>query len=786
MEDKSYNEIPDLSEDWGLDTRNGLPYSGKSVQDFIKKEIRKVLQGLDNKFGSVSFEGNRLVFYDEEGGLQVGSVAFSGTSYIVSVETNAPTAFTVLSSEESRFIKLTPSTKAYDMGGSESVDYPEDYVIKLEVDGGKGFVDKTPLNSVIRFGESLDVDIRQNLTTGLNRVRIVVTGLQSNQVRTLMFTVTLTSLYLTVEHPWNQTWIGGEDYMIRGIFFSGNIAKTLHVKVDGVEYTQVFSASNQYVNVPYSFDVTNKMPAKSGIVPVEMWMSGEGVQTDVIKFNLSYVAEKDVNKISLICINNVPSKVYNFSQERVLSYSVYNISELDIQVKANFGENEIILTDVHRLVQSQTIYDLDIALQIDTDMNDGITLTTTFGAQLSEDERLEEVIVLDVDNSNAFLAVEGAKFYLNPSLRSNDTADRYEWFNTASEAEQATYLANWDGFTFSDDAWSSDSDGNRALCVKAGSYVEVPELKLLSHSGSDSFTLEFMYRASNIADYDTPILSLMDTENYEEGATTGIMLFPTRLLVLTNNEKSEIFQQLPLGEDRIIHIAVVLHRQYANNAGRNLVRIFINGCENVAFSINAASTLYNAEGLNYLRLGQASTDTYLYMMRYYDRVLEGTDVVKNFLNALIDTEEISRAGVQKDNNLLDAGDVNYELAKKAGFNCFIVETDQVLPSLENPETESLRVDLHFEYNDYPEWNVSVLGVPLTGQGTTSLRYPKWNFRSKITDKSTVWRYNNMPDPFTGLPKEERGIDGYIAGYNLNPRVSRITAKKKRGFATSGT
>ena len=28
MEDKSYNEIPDLSEDWGLDTRNGLPYSG--------------------------------------------------------------------------------------------------------------------------------------------------------------------------------------------------------------------------------------------------------------------------------------------------------------------------------------------------------------------------------------------------------------------------------------------------------------------------------------------------------------------------------------------------------------------------------------------------------------------------------------------------------------------------------------------------------------------------------------------------------------------------------------
>ena len=33
----SYNPIESVSEDWGLDSRNKLPYSGESVQAFIKK-----------------------------------------------------------------------------------------------------------------------------------------------------------------------------------------------------------------------------------------------------------------------------------------------------------------------------------------------------------------------------------------------------------------------------------------------------------------------------------------------------------------------------------------------------------------------------------------------------------------------------------------------------------------------------------------------------------------------------------------------------------------------------
>lgn len=35
----SENKITDLSQDWGLDVSNGLPYSGQSVQEFIKEGL---------------------------------------------------------------------------------------------------------------------------------------------------------------------------------------------------------------------------------------------------------------------------------------------------------------------------------------------------------------------------------------------------------------------------------------------------------------------------------------------------------------------------------------------------------------------------------------------------------------------------------------------------------------------------------------------------------------------------------------------------------------------------
>lgn len=775
MEDISYNEIPDLQEDWGYDKKNGLPYSGQSVQDFIKKMIGQTINDIGMKYGAVSYESGAIRFYDQEGGSQLGAVTITGTSYSVSVATNTQSSnITVLTSDDVYPIVLTPTTTSMEFGSAEQTPYPEDYTFKIEIDAGNGYIDRTPQINTIKQGSSVSFDIRPYLKVGTNRMRIVVVGASSEQPKTLSYTVTLTALSFSCNHIWNQAWIQGNEYKIINIFFSGNVAKTLNVKVGDVLYTQTYPASASYDTVPTEFILTDKTPAQSGVVPIEMWVSGDGVETKHVTYNIMYVASEDIGNISLICTNNVKKTVYNFTEEQLLEYAVYGISSLDSHVTVSFKDTTIdVLPLTTQNVIAQQAYQLKLSLQVDTVETEGILLEVNLA---SGDTHVVET--MQVDNSNAYLATAGYKFYLNTSLGNNDSADRELVQNTAvvqDASYKTTYTAEWDNFTFADDAWGRDTDGNRALVVKAGSKLQITDLKPFQYSNTKSATFEFMFRASNIADYDNPIITCIDTPEVNSNSV-GFIVYPTRVVLLGTSSKQELFQQLPLSEDRLHHISIVIQRRYAASS-LNIARIYVDGCENVTFAFAGGNVFYNADGVNSLTIGQASTDTYLYMMRIYDVALEANQVFANYLNALIETAETSRKGLREDNNITDGTSISYDLCKKAGFNCLVIEIngDKAIPSLTNPVEYSSGCNYHFEYNDHPEWNVSIYDAPMDRQGTTSSLYYWSNLRAKIKNPLR-WVYHNLKDS-KGRVLEETGKDGYIAGYELNPKVSRITWKK---------
>ena len=163
------------------------------------------------------------------------------------------------------------------------------------------------------------------------------------------------------------------------------------------------------------------------------------------------------------------------------------------------------------------------------------------------------------------------------------------------------------------------------------------------------------------------------------------------------------------------------------------------------------------------------------MMRIYKKALEGRNAIDNFLNVVIENAEVNRLGIKDDNNVIDGTSVDYNLVKKAGFNTFVVETDNPLPSLKNPVSYSAGVNIHLEYNDHPEWNVSIYDAPLDRQGTTSSLYMWANLRSKIKNPLR-WVYPNLRDA-EGNVKEETSKNGYLFGYDARPRVQKITWKK---------
>lgn len=743
-------------------------YSGQSVQDFIKKMIRETLDGLDSKIGNVVYRDGKIEFYDQIGGTLISSVTLTGTSYTVDVKTDRPSgSLTVLTTDKEYLINVTPTTSQMAFGNPDKQEFYEDYIFKLEVDAGNGYLDKTPPDYAIRQGETKAIDIRPYLTLGTNRLRITVSGVQSGQSRVLGYTASLTTMSLSCKHTWQNAWVEGQQYSINNIFFSGNLRKTLYVKIGEEQYTQEYSAGDAFTGIPTEFNVTDKTPSESGVYPVEIWLQSEdGVQTPHVRFNIMYITAADAQsgEMSLICTNNEKEKAYNFREDTLLEYAVYGIDEMTEKVVVDNNGQTSILSDITQSVSGGQVYIVRQSLKIDTESTTGVRVQVTLRAG---DTVYEATI--PVDNTYAYLAASGYGFMLNATSNSNQSVNREVLYNSASKrgTYSAAYEAEWIKFTFADDAWGSDPDGNRALVVKAGSELRVPTLKPLMSSGSGSCTFEFLFRASAISDETMPIMTCINTETANEEVSTGFILYPTRLVLLGSAKKTVLFQQLPLSEDRIHHICVVVHRGYGTN--RNLARIYINGCENVTFDFANTEGFFdqNDATYGYLRIGQQSTDTYLYMMRIYNTAISGSQVFGNYLNALIETASTNREQMKAMNNIMDGEAVSYDMCVKAGLNRFIVETDEELPSLSN-QVKLSSCNIHLEYADTPEWNVSMMGVPLEKQGTTSSLYPKWNLRANIKEAVT-WKYAD------GTTEQRK--DGYIAGFELNPRCSKITWKK---------
>ena len=734
---------------------------------------------METKIGYQVFENGKIRSYDREGGTLICEVTLSGTSYSVQLSSTTPSPLIVLRDAVAAYVDVTPSTMASEIG-QESEPFIEDYTWELFVDSGSGsYVSR--ISGSCRSGQTIRANVKNYLTISTadrpNRVRVTVTGVESGSSKSINFDAIMTTLSLTSNFSWHLPWIEGQAFTIDKLNFSGNLQKTLHVKIDdddNQEYTQVFSAGTNHVTSTFSYPLTDKFPTggTTGIHTVEVWMTGDGVETHHYRYNVMCVATEDVGTARLVCLNEVAASAVNYEEQTLFKYAIYGGTSATVTIMVDDNGTVIpIVVGQELAVEAGVQQSYVTSLEIDSE-----TKNMTMSINVASGES-GQVVTIPVDNSHSYAAVEGATVYINASNRSNDSADRETIINDAPGAAVAEFEGTWGNFAWYKDGWGTDPDGNKCLAVLAGSTLDVPDIAL-TQAGTSSMTYEFKFRCSNIADYDTPVLSLMDTEEYNPQTTNGIILFPTKIQVLGTTSRVHVGQSVNLFEDSILHVVVVFHRRYANTA-YNLCQIYVNGIRQAVFLYDGGENF----GTGHLRIGQDSSDFYLYMMRIYEQndrlsltgVLEDSGVLTNLLNQLSgNSSDMSRSGVRDDNNIIDDGKIDYEMAKAAGYNCMIIEMQNNADLPDKDHQNGGMSTLRLEYAEHPEWNVTIENAPIDGQGTTSMLYYRWNLRWKLKD-AALWTY---ADGTTGTKK------GYLDG-GLHPKVSKITAKKNVASSMQG-
>lgn len=753
MAEKSYNKIEDFSSE--KDPTNGLPWSGKSVREFINESASIAKSNRASKFGAeywVPGSFRKLNFASQEDldtWIETGDDTLIlsqseptpvGTVYQVKIN-NKMGSDTLYFTTQAEKAEITVSFESQQKGVTDTVweEFIEDYYVSVFIDkGGLGNFVPVISNQLVTSGSDFTFDIRKSLGTGTNRIRISAVGSESEAKGSKVINANLTSMYLAPSNfTWYKPFVEGDTYNLGGVNIGGNIQKILKIRVSKEGYEKLYEVnigSDIYTTTAYVFKGMEFPEAGTGVYNVDMWLDANGLESDHLVYNIICVSQADKFTAQLVAIGEPAKVVYNFTDNVLFQYCVYNGGTASgtphIKVVSLVNTNPTTLID-EDLVNVATSSPLTYTASLEIEMEDEsaalqLEAFLTYGN--------EQVIIYPVDNSKSYPATTGAVFYLNPSARSNAQDNRDKIINAITSAQiDATFKRmSW---AEGADGWTTDDEGRRCLRLPATTGVDVAYQPLASVAQK---TIEFVYKVKNAADYDEPIISICSDVN--DPLFRGIKITPKNILIHSRDLNVEdSLQDYNTTDEETLHVLITIIPNYKTNYG-NLAQIYCNGTKVRSFSFESADRWDVAANV---KMGSETADLFVYKMRVYDRGFESYDALKNYVNSLPSTAEKENAMLEIEAPLDDSYKLSYDDCVKNGLNTMVIEIldqDQTIPSMVNQSAkqcnlwvkiynpESGELDEDFAYlfggND-------ILNQTIEGQGTTAMTYARWNFRWKL-------------------------------------------------------
>ena len=251
-----------------------------------------------------------------------------------------------------------------------------------------------------------------------------------------------------------------------------------------------------------------------------------------------------------------------------------------------------------------------------------------------------------------------------------------------------------------------------------------------------SKTIEFTFKAENAANYSEPIITICDNPLSEK--FRGIKILPDKIIVHSRDKQNDLVQSYPFQDEKTIHLIVTIQKNYKVTYG-NLCKIYANGVGVCSFAFTNTDSWIN-EGC--LQMGSDTADLYVYNFRQYESGFGSADAFRNFLASLPDLTTKRAENTDYYKVLNDGEQVDYDVLKNTE-NTMVIEmlNGAELPQYGFDKKYKAQCNLWLKIFDEVE-GIDPVGRKLTGaylnqtisgQGTTSMNYFRWNLRWKMDD-----------------------------------------------------
>ena len=536
---------------------------------------------------------------------------------------------------------------------------------------------------------NVTVDLAPYLTTaGAKKIKIRISD-EYDQAKTTTFNITAVDLSLSSTFDASAVYSSAIRFPYTPS--GGSISKTVYFIVDGVTIgTQVVTTSGYQMSYTIPAQTHG---AHSLRVYYEAVINNETVRSDELYYEFIFVEQLNDTVIITSNLNQNTWEQYSSISIPFMVYNPANLTAATVTISAN-GTVVATLTDVDRTEHTYAYRANNYGPLTITIACGGVTKTLNLNITESD---------IDVEAVTEDLAL-----YLTSQGRSNLETNPGVWTYGSGSSQIACTFTD---FNWVSDGWVADDDGTTVLRVSGDARLTIPYKIFERDFRTTGKTIELEFATRNVLNYDTPILSCMSNNR-------GLSL--TAQKATMKSEQAEISTQYK--EDEHVRISFVTQKMAENR----LIFVFINGVASGVKQYPTTDDFSQGTPVD-ISIGSNDCTIDLYNIRIYDNDLTRFQVVNNWIadtqDGAVMLERYSRNNIYDEYGSITAVNLPSYLP-------YLIISANVLPMT---KTDSYTCSITFVNPLYPSKSFTASNVTIKIQGTSSVGYPRKNYKVKHND-----------------------------------------------------
>lgn len=730
---KIYNEEINKHTNWGGDENTGgLPVSGEQVQKFIKDTLNSKVGFLYydpdiNMYRCFADEESKNLYYEHPEdeaykGLLLGSFE-APFNYETQIKLTGDTQIykAVQKGSTGNIIEFTFNTynkQQQPVGGLATVTYT---IIRNST--------KKVITETKSSGSVVSFNLDKYLDEGTNTIIIGVVDRDTLSATTVSIVYQVVNLLIedsfNISTPYRAT---------------DTMSVPVHIKGSGTKTIEWYVNENKLAFVKDEDEVVSSDEERTKNINLQSLGLGVGrhtlqirafsivnserFYTDVLYRDFIVTDGNTSNEPIIGVALTIPSsegiispeegiitpKIYDMEQYipydiRIASYAPSNTEGTKIRVSIN-NEDKGTITSYN---ESETKY----TLISDTSGNKSLKLT-------AGNTEYTIPMIIATTSMNIAAITNGLEFALSAVGRNNSEDNKDQW-------NYGSYTGTFEGFRWDE---SSGWNNNR-LIMPAGTSFSINYAPLSEEPADTGKTIELEFSTTNVKDDNAIICDLRSSNG------TGLLITASKVSI-TSEGGVTAETEFRSGEN--IRVSFVINKS-EGVTNKQLTFIYANGILSGAVARAKTDSYISPKEISITSTSDA--EVILKEIRVYNRALSSDDILNNYILYRDTIEEMTE--VYNRNDVYEEGSTSMFSPDKMSNRLPVMIVTGNVDELENTTDKNEQIEVNIEYINLQDStkNFTLKRAAMRPQGTSSMYYPKKNFRiySRRLDNTELFDYN---------------------------------------------